>query len=121
MQKTILTAEDSASIRQLMNQTLVDAGHRVIEARNGREALDQMAKHRVGMLITDLNMPEMDGLNLIRNVRKDQGNRFLPILMLTSENLEQRREEVKSAGASAWIAKPFKPAQLVKVVQMILG
>jgi two-component system chemotaxis response regulator CheY len=121
MLKTILTVEDSSTIRQLMNQTLVDAGYRVIEAHNGLEALERMADKKVDMLITDLNMPKMDGINLIRHVRKNSDNRFLPILMLTSENPEQRREEVKTAGASAWIAKPFKPTQLVKIVQMILG
>jgi two-component system chemotaxis response regulator CheY len=121
MNKTILTAEDSSSLRQLMSTTLQEAGYDVIEAADGQEALDLLADEEVGMLITDLNMPRLNGLNLIREIRKDPSNRFLPILMLTSETEISRRQEGKKAGASAWIQKPFKPEQLLKVVQMVLG
>ncbi len=121
MNRTIITAEDSSSLRGLMSSTLQEAGYQVIEAYDGQEALERLAEQEVGMLITDLNMPRLDGIDLIREVRKEPANRFLPIVMLTSDTESGRRQEGKEAGASAWIQKPFKPEQLLKVVQMVLG
>lgn len=121
MNRTILTAEDSSSLRSLMSSTLQDAGYEVIEADDGQQALERLADEEIDMLITDLNMPRLDGIDLIREVRKKPANRFLPIVMLTSETQNSRRQEGKQAGASAWIQKPFKPEQLLKVVQMVLG
>lgn len=121
MNRTILTAEDSSSLRQLMSHTLQSAGYDVIEADDGQEALERLDASQVGMLITDLNMPRLDGIDLIREVRRNPSNRFLPIVMLTSDTEKSRQREGRDAGASAWIQKPFKPEQLLKVVQMVLG
>jgi len=119
--KKIMTVDDSASIRQMMSFTLKQAGFDVVEAVDGEDALAKFATEDVQMLITDLNMPKMDGTSLIREVRKNAANRFMPILMLTTETQESKRQEGKSAGASAWIVKPFKPEQLLGVVRMVLA
>jgi len=121
MGKKILMVEDSPSVRQLMSFTLRGAGYEVVEANNGREALEKISHVAVDMVVTDLNMPHMDGKTLIRNLRNDPNNRFMPIVMLTTEDDENKRKEVRAAGASAWISKPFKPNQLLNVVQMVLS
>lgn len=121
MPKTILAVDDSSSVRQMMSQTLEKAGYKVVQAENGRDALERIGAQPVEMMITDLNMPELDGIGLIREVRQDSSRRFMPIVMLTSESEESKRLEGKEAGASAWLTKPFRPQQLVKLVQMVLG
>ena len=121
MTKRILMVEDSPSVRQLMSFTLRGAGYEVVEANNGEEALQKFATEAVDMVVTDLNMPKMDGKTLISNLRSDPQNRFLPIVMLTTEDDENKRQEVRAAGASAWISKPFKPTQLLNVVRMVLA
>ncbi len=118
--KKIMAVDDSASIRQMLSFTLKQAGYEVVEAVDGKDALAKFAAEDINMLITDLNMPNMDGISLIREVRKDATNRFMPIIMLTTESQETKRQEGKSAGASAWIVKPFKPEQLLGVVRMVL-
>ncbi|ALC16209.1 Fis family transcriptional regulator [Desulfuromonas soudanensis] len=119
--KRIMVVDDSFSIRQMMTFTLKQAGYEAIEAVDGKDALTKFATEDVQMLITDLNMPNMDGTSLIREVRKNAANRFMPILMLTTESQESKRQEGKSAGASAWIVKPFKAEQLLGVVKMVLA
>lgn len=121
MNKKILMVEDSPSIRQMMSFTLRGAGYDVIEAYNGCEALEKFAAEPIDMVVTDLNMPEMDGLTLTKALRSNSQNRFMPIIMLTSVGDETVRQEVRTAGASAWISKPFKPAQLLNVVKMVLA
>ena len=121
MAKRILMVEDSPSVRQLMSFTLRGAGYEVVEANNGEEALQKFASEKVDMVVTDLNMPKMDGKTLIRSLRSDPQNRFLPIVMLTTEDDEDKRRDVRAAGASAWISKPFKPTQLLNVVRMVLA
>jgi two-component system chemotaxis response regulator CheY len=116
-----MVVDDSLSIRQMMTFTLKQAGYEAIEAVDGKDALTKFATEDVQMLITDLNMPNMDGTSLIREVRKDAANRFMPILMLTTESQESKRQEGKNAGASAWIVKPFKAEQLLGVVKMVLA
>lgn len=118
--KRIMTVDDSATIRQMVALTLRDAGYEVIEAVDGRDALERLAKESVDMLITDLNMPNLDGVGLIRAVRQDPANRFIPIIMLTTESHDSKKQEGKAAGASGWIVKPFKPEQLLGVVKMVL-
>jgi two-component system chemotaxis response regulator CheY len=115
-----MTVDDSATIRQMVALTLRDAGYEVIEAVDGRDALERLAKESVDMLITDLNMPNLDGVGLIRAVRQDPANRFIPIIMLTTESHDSKKQEGKAAGASGWIVKPFKPEQLLGVVKMVL-
>lgn len=121
MSKKIMTVDDSPTIRQMLSLALKGAGYEVVEAENGKDALSKLESEKVNMLITDLNMPQMDGIELIRCVRQSPGLRFLPIIMLTTESHETKRQQGKAAGASGWIVKPFKPEQLLKVVQMVMA
>lgn len=120
MSKTILSADDSASMRQMVRFTLQQAGFAVVEAADGREALDKLSSTPVDLVITDLNMPVMDGLELIRNVRALPQFKFVPILMLTTEAQADKKQAGKAAGATGWIVKPFNPEQLVAVVNRVL-
>jgi len=120
MARKIMTVDDSSTVRQMLRFTLQDAGYEVIEAVDGKDALEKLQTENVEMLITDLNMPEMNGIELIRKVRRSPGNRFVPIIMLTTESQEAKKKEGKEAGASGWIVKPFKPEQLLRVVNMVL-
>ncbi len=119
--KTIMTADDSASIRMMVVFTLKNLGYEILEAVNGKDALTKMSSKKVDMLITDLNMPEMDGISLIKKVRQDPTYRFLPIVILTTESQEAKKQEGRSAGATGWIVKPFKPEQLISAVKKVLG
>ena len=121
MSKVIMTADDSASIRQMVSFTLRQAGYQVIEATDGKDALSKLAGASVHMLLTDLNMPKMDGIELIRNVRANPALKFIPIIMLTTESQAEKKQEGKTAGATGWIVKPFKPEQLLAVVKKVLG
>ncbi|WP_028575081.1 response regulator [Desulfonatronovibrio hydrogenovorans] len=120
MAKTIMTVDDSASVRQMVNFTLKDAGYTVVEGCDGKDALTKLTS-AVNMIITDLNMPNMDGLELIRQVRAKPGFKFVPIIMLTTESQAEKKQEGKQAGATGWIVKPFKPEQLLAVVRKVLG
>lgn len=120
MPKTVLIVDDSASMRQMVGFTLRSAGFNVIEGSNGKEALDKVGAARVDLVITDLNMPVMDGLSFIRQARQRPTLRFTPILMLTTESQESRKSEGKEAGATGWIVKPFQPEQLLKVIDRVL-
>lgn len=119
--KTILTVDDSASMRMMVSFTLKTLGYKILEAGNGVEALRKMEDRTIDMLITDINMPQMDGITLVRKVREQQQYRFIPILVLTTESQDEKRLEGKAAGATGWIVKPFKPEQLAKVVRKVLG
>jgi len=121
MTKKILMVEDSPSVRQLMSFTLRGAGYEVIEAHDGLQALEIFNTDAVDMVITDCNMPKMDGLTLTKRLRSSPNNRFMPIIMLTAIEDEAVRTEARQAGASGWINKPFKPDQLLNVVQMVIN
>ena len=121
MAKTVLSVDDSASMRQMVRLTLADSGHEVIEACDGRDALTKAQQGPVNMVLTDLNMPNMDGLSLIRELRKLPSYKGVPIVFLTTESDEGKRAEAKAAGATAWIVKPFKQDQLLGVVKKVLG
>lgn len=121
MSKTIMTVDDSASVRQMVAFTLKDAGYAVLEAVDGKDALGRLAGAGVDMVITDLNMPNMDGISLIRALREKPEFKFIPIVMLTTESQAEKKMEGKSAGATGWIVKPFKPEQLIAVVKKVLG
>lgn len=120
MGKTILTADDSASMRQMIGFTLRDAGYDVVEAVDGRDALAKVTASMPHMLITDLNMPNMDGIELIRQVRALPQCKYIPIVMLTTESQDARKMEGRAAGASGWIVKPFRAEQLVMVARKLL-
>ncbi len=121
MTKTILSVDDSASIRQMVNLTLSSAGYEVLEAANGAEGLAKAGNQQLDMVVTDLNMPEMDGLGLIRELRKLPAYRGVPILFLTTESDADKKAAAKAAGATGWITKPFKQEQLLQVVRKVLG
>jgi two-component system, chemotaxis family, chemotaxis protein CheY len=120
MGKVILTVDDSASVRQMVKFTLAGAGYSVIEAVDGQDALSRMGPS-VHLVITDLNMPNLDGIGLIRGIRANPACRGIPILMLTTESQESRKQEGRAAGATGWIVKPFTTQQILAVVKKVLG
>lgn len=121
MSKTIMTVDDSASMRQMVSFTLKQEGYQVIEAVDGKDALSKINGASVHMVLTDLNMPNMDGIELIRNLRANPSCKFIPIVMLTTESQAEKKQEGKTAGATGWIVKPFKPEQLLAVIKKVLG
>jgi two-component system, chemotaxis family, chemotaxis protein CheY len=121
MEKTILAVDDSASVRQMVSFTLKEAGYDVVEATDGFDALGKLNGKQVSMILTDLNMPKMDGIEMIRQVRTSAAHKFIPIVLLTTESQENKKREGKMAGATGWIVKPFKPQQLLAVVRKLLG
>ncbi len=121
MSRTILAADDSASIRQMIAFTLRRADYEVIEAENGKDALEKLGNADVLMVITDLDMPEMNGIELIKKIRIRAKYKSLPIVMLTTESAATVKQTAKAAGATGWITKPFTPAQLIGVVSKLLG
>ncbi len=121
MTKVIMTADDSKSVRQMVSFTLKQAGYDVLEAVDGKDALTIVNGSPVNMVITDLNMPNMDGIELIRELRTRPKCRFIPIIMLTTESQASKKMEGKAAGATGWIVKPFKPEQLLAVTRKVMG
>ena len=121
MSKTIMTVDDSASVRQMVAFTLKGAGYQVLEAGDGQDALNKLNGAGVQMVITDLNMPNMNGLELIKALRAKPECKFMPIVFLTTESQAEKKTEAKAAGATGWIVKPFKPEQLLAVVKKVLG
>lgn len=121
MAKTIMTADDSASIRQLVKMALMDAGYQVVEAVDGQDAFTKFSASPTNMLITDLNMPNLNGIDLIKKVRGLPAGKFIPMVLLTTESDGTRKEAGKLAGASGWIVKPFNKDQLLAVVKKLLG
>ena len=121
MSKTIMTVDDSASMRQMISFTLQKAGYEVVVAVDGMDAVNKLEHTQVDMMITDLNMPRMDGIELIRSVRTTSQYKFIPIIMLTTESQDSKKQEGKAAGATGWVVKPFKPEQLIGVVKKVLG
>jgi two-component system chemotaxis response regulator CheY len=121
MSKRIMTVDDSASVRQMVSFTLRQAGYEVVAAVDGKDALSKLDGNPVHMVITDLNMPNLDGIGLIKGVRSNTAYKFIPIIMLTTESQESKKLEGKQAGATGWIVKPFKPEQLISVTKRVLG
>ena|SRR5579883_1277508 len=118
--KTILTVDDSATVRQMVSFTLKASGFEVIEATDGQDALTKLGQP-LSMVVTDLNMPSLDGIGLIKKLRAHPTCKYVPIVVLTTESEAAKKQEAKAAGATAWIVKPFRPEQLVAVVQKVLG
>lgn len=121
MPKKILTVDDSASIRQMVSFTLKSAGYEVGEAADGQAGLNQAQAGRFDLVLTDQNMPVMDGLSMIRALRKMPGYGATPILMLTTESSEQMKAMGRAAGATGWLVKPFDPQKLLDVVKRLVG
>ncbi|MBI5163072.1 MAG: response regulator [Magnetospirillum sp.] len=121
MTKTLLCVDDSASMRQMVKLTLGGAGYQVVEAADGREALQKAQAGQFHAVVTDLNMPVMDGLALIRELRGMPAYSGVPIIFLTTESDDERKKEAKAAGATGWITKPFQQDQLVSVIRKVIG
>ena len=120
MRGRALIVDDSTSMRQMVSFTLKQAGFDVVEAENGQDALNK-AGGPVSLVVTDLNMPVMDGITLIRELRAKPDFRYTPILMLTTESQDARKQEGKAAGATGWIVKPFDPQKLLQVLDRVLA
>lgn len=121
MGKTVLVVDDSATMRQMVTYTLSNAGYQVVEAGNGKEAVRKLnGGAKPDLVVTDLNMPEMDGITLIQEIRKMAALKFTPILMLTTESADDKKKAGQAAGATGWIVKPFNPDQMLKVIQKVL-
>lgn len=121
MAKTILAVDDSASIRQMVSFVLRGAGYEVVEAVDGQDALDKAANHNVSLVLTDINMPRVDGLALVKSLRGLPRYRTAPILMLTTESSDGMKAQGRAAGATGWLVKPFDPKRLLEVIKKVLG
>lgn len=121
MAKTILAVDDSASIRQMVSFTLKGAGYNVVEAVDGQDGLDKARTKTINLVLTDQNMPKMDGLTLIRNLRGLPQYKTVPILMLTTESSDTMKAQGRAAGATGWLVKPFDPQKLLEVVRKVIG
>ncbi|MEA1084964.1 MAG: response regulator [Sphingomonas sp.] len=121
MTASILTVDDSASLRMAIRIALTGAGYAVTEAGDGIEGLAKAAETRFDLIVTDLNMPNMDGLTMIRELRKQPEQAGVPILFLTTESDGDVKAQAKAAGATGWLVKPFVPEQLVKTARKVLG
>jgi len=119
--KTILAVDDSASLRQMVSFTLKNAGYDVVEAVDGQDGLDKAKGRMVDLILTDQNMPRMDGLTLIRNLRALPQYKSTPILMLTTESSDAMKQQGRTAGATGWLVKPFDPQKLIEVVKKVVG
>jgi two-component system chemotaxis response regulator CheY len=120
MRKQILIVDDSASLRQVVSITLENAGYDVIDAEDGAKALALLDGKKVHLVICDVNMPVMDGITFVKNVKQMPNYRFLPIIMLTTESRESRKLEGQAAGAKAWVVKPFQPEQMLAAVSKLI-
>lgn len=121
MGKTVLVVDDSVSMRQMVSFTLTGVGYEVIEAGDGKEAVDILnGGSKPYLVITDLNMPNMDGISLIKAVRGMAAHKFTPILMLTTESSADKKKEGQNAGATGWIVKPFNPEQMLATIKKVL-
>jgi two-component system chemotaxis response regulator CheY len=118
---SILAVDDSASMRQMVSFTLKGAGFDVVEASDGVEALNIAKTRSVNLVITDVNMPNMDGITLIKELRGLQTYKFTPLLMLTTESGADKKQQGKAAGATGWIVKPFNPEQLINTVKKVIS
>jgi two-component system chemotaxis response regulator CheY len=119
MAKTILVIDDSASLRQVVKMALTGAGYNVIEAGDGQAALALLDGRQVNMAVCDVNMPIMNGIEFVKAAKALPAYKFMPILMLTTESQEEKKEQGKAAGAKAWMVKPFSPTQLVNAVSKL--
>ena len=121
MAKTVLTVDDSASIRQMVSFTLKSAGYEVVEAVDGMDGLEKAKGKSFNLVLTDQNMPRMDGLSLIKSLRGMPPYRSVPILMLTTESSDTMKSQGRAAGATGWLVKPFDPQKLIEVVKKVIG
>ncbi len=119
MSKTILVVDDSASLRQVVNIALTGAGYKIIEACDGKDALGKLNGEKINLVISDVNMPNMDGITFVKELKKLPNYKFTPVIMLTTESQEGKKAEGQAAGAKAWVVKPFQPAQMLAAVSKL--
>lgn len=119
MAKTILVVDDSASLRQVVGIALKGAGYDVVEGVDGKDALTKLDGRKVNLIISDVNMPNMDGIAFVKAVKQHPNYKFTPIIMLTTESQEAKKAEGQAAGAKAWVVKPFKPEQMLAAVSKL--
>ncbi|WP_342120732.1 response regulator [Pseudoduganella sp. OTU4001] len=119
MAKTIMVIDDSASLRQVVGIALKGAGYDVIEARDGADALARLNGQKINLVVSDVNMPNMDGISFVKHFKALPNYRFTPVIMLTTESQEEKKREGQAAGAKAWVVKPFKPEVLLNAVQKL--
>jgi two-component system chemotaxis response regulator CheY len=119
MTKTILTVDDSRSMREMLKMALADAGFRVVQAEDGVHGLEVLENETPDVIITDINMPRMDGFGFIENVRRTDRHRAVPILVLTTESDAAKKARARSAGATGWVVKPFDPVKLVDAIRRV--
>ncbi len=120
MAKTILIVDDSASVRQVVKIALTGAGYDVIEGVDGKDALAKLTGQKVHLIISDVNMPNMDGITFVKEVKQLAAYKFTPVIMLTTESQEGKKQEGQAAGAKAWVVKPFQPAQMLAAVSKLI-
>ncbi|AEA68521.1 MULTISPECIES: response regulator [Pseudomonas] len=120
MSKTILIVDDSASIRQVVSITLKGAGYEVIEGVDGRDALTKLDGRKIHLIVSDVNMPNMDGLSFIKAAKQLPAYKFTPVIMLTTETGEAMKQQGQAVGAKAWMVKPFQPAQMLGAVSKLI-
>lgn len=120
MAKTVLVVDDSASLRQVVSIALKGAGYDVLEGCDGKDALSKLTGQKVHLIISDVNMPNMDGITFVREVKKLANYKFTPIIMLTTESQEGKKAEGQEAGAKAWVVKPFKPEMMLAAVSKLI-
>ncbi|RQO73284.1 two-component system response regulator [Aquitalea sp. FJL05] len=118
--KSVLIVDDSASIRATVSIALKGAGYNVIEALDGNDALYKLQGTRVNLVISDVNMPGMDGITLLKRLREGPATRFLPVIMLTTEGSDDKKNQGREAGAKAWVVKPFDPVKLLDAVAKLI-
>ncbi|MEE5056671.1 response regulator [Pseudomonas alliivorans] len=120
MAKSVLVVDDSSSVRQVVGIALKSAGYDVIEASDGKDVLGKLTGQKVHLIISDVNMPNMDGITFVKEVKKLASYKFTPIIMLTTESQESKKAEGQAAGAKAWVVKPFQPAQMLAAVSKLI-
>ena len=120
MSKTILIVDDSSSLRQVVNLALTRAGYEVIEAVDGLDGLAKLDGRKVNLIVSDVNMPRMDGIAFVTQVKQNPRYKFTPVIMLTTEGQDAKKEQGRAAGAKAWIVKPFNPPQLLDAVSKLI-
>jgi len=120
MAKTILIVDDSVTVRQMLGLVLTGAGFTVIEAEDGKDALSKMTGQKLHLIVSDVNMPNMDGITFVKAVKALPNYKFTPIIMLTTESQEAKKREGQAAGAKAWVVKPFKPEQMLGAVEKLV-
>jgi len=120
MAKTIMVVDDSASIRQVVGIALKNAGYDILEGCDGKDALGRLTGQKVHLIVSDLNMPNLDGIGFVKQLKQMPAYKFTPVIMLTTESTDAKKQEGQAAGAKAWIVKPFKPEQLLGAVAKLV-